>query len=174
MPLRHVSPAEAKQLIAQGAVLIDIRERDEHAREHIPGSSSAPLSTLQENALTGREGQVMIFHCKSGNRTKANENRLSQGTACEAFILDGGLEAWRAAGLPISKDKSQPMEMNRQVQITAGSLIVLGAALGFFVNPGFYALSAAIGAGLVFAGVTGTCGLAKILALMPWNRTARA
>ncbi|MFT3988137.1 rhodanese family protein [Aestuariivirga sp.] len=155
MPLRHVSPAEARQLIDQGAMLIDIRERDEHAHERIPGASSVPLSTLGETTLTGREGQVMIFHCKSGNRTRVNEDRLSQGTSCAAFILDGGLEAWRAAGLPISKDHSRPLEMNRQVQIAAGSLVVLGAALGFFVNPGFYALSAAIGAGLVFMGVTG-------------------
>ena len=70
-------------------------------------------------------------------------------------------------------DRKQPIEIMRQVQITAGSLVVIGVVLAFTVAPAFIALSAFVGAGLVFAGVSGWCGMAKLLALMPWNRPAR-
>jgi len=90
-------------------------------------------------------------------------------------ILDGGLDAWKKAGLPVALDRSQPIDIIRQVQIAAGSLVLMGMLLGTLFSPGFYALSAFVGAGLVFAGVSGFCGMAHLLALMPWNRrTARA
>lgn len=174
MSLPHISPEDARRLIEGGAVLVDVRERDEHARERIPGARSAPLSLIPEMDLTGHENQVMIFHCKSGSRTRTNAGRLAEATACQAFILDGGLEAWKAAGLPVHKDTKQPLEMNRQVQIAAGGLALAGAVLGYLVHPGFYALSGMVGAGLVMAGVTGTCAMARILRLMPWNRMAAA
>jgi rhodanese-related sulfurtransferase len=170
MSLPHISPADAKRLIDQGAVLVDIRERDEHARERIVGATSAPLSLIQEHDLTGHEGRVMIFHCKSGNRTKVNAQRLAGETPCNAFILDGGIEAWKAAGLPIHRDGKPPIEISRQVQIAAGGPALAGALLGYFINPGFYALSGAIGAGLMFSGITGTCAMARVLKRMPWNR----
>ena len=85
-------------------------------------------------------------------------------------MLEGGLEAWKKAGLPTALDTKQPIEIMRQVQITAGSLVLLGVALGFLVAPGFFLLSGFVGAGLTLAGATGFCGMAKLLALMPWNR----
>jgi len=97
---------------------------------------------------------------------------LEQATNCEAYILEGGIEGWKQAGLPVVADKSQPIEINRQVMIAAGSLVLIGVLLGAFVSSGFYVLSGLIGAGLVFAGVSGFCGMAKLLALMPWNRVA--
>jgi rhodanese-related sulfurtransferase len=174
MSLPHVSPTDAKALLDRGAVLIDVREPDEHARERIPGATSAPLSAIAETQLTGKEGQVVIFHCKTGNRTKANSRRLADTAGCEAFILDGGLDAWRKAGLPVKKDKKQPLEMNRQVQIAAGGLALAGAVLGSTLHPAFFALSGAVGAGLMFAGISGTCAMASILRVMPWNRAAAA
>ena len=93
---------------------------------------------------------------------------------CETYILEGGIDAWKKAGLPVALDRSQPIDIMRQVQIVAGSLVLIGAVLGFFVAPGFYALSAFVGAGLLFAGISGFCGMAKLLGLMPWNRQARA
>ena len=93
---------------------------------------------------------------------------------CETYILEGGLDAWRKAGLPVALDRSQPIEIMRQVQIAAGSLVLLGVVLGAFVAPGFYPLSGFVGAGLLFAGVSGFCGMARLLAVMPWNRRAAA
>ena len=167
MTLPHISPEKAKQLIASGAVLVDIREADEHARARIVQARHAPLSQL---GTIDVDAPAVIFHCKSGGRTATNADRLKNATGCEAYILDGGIDAWKAAGLPIVEDKKKPIEMMRQVQIVAGSMVVIGAALGALVHPGFYALSAFVGAGLVFAGVSGTCMMARILALAPWNR----
>lgn len=171
MTLPHISPEKAKQLIADGAVLVDIREPDEHARSRIAQARHEPLSRLGAIDVSS-DAPAVIFHCKSGGRTNANIERLKASTDCEAFILDGGIEAWKSAGLPIVEDKKQPIEMMRQVQIVAGSMVVTGAVLGALVHPGFYALSGFVGAGLVFAGVSGTCMMARVLALAPWNRRA--
>ena len=89
-------------------------------------------------------------------------------------MAEGGIEAWKKAGLPIARDRSQPIEIQRQVMIAAGSLVLLGVLLGRFVAPELYALPALVGAGLTFAGITGWCGMAKLLALMPWNRQSAA
>ncbi len=169
MSLPTITPAEAKRLIAQGATLIDIRDTGEHAREHITGARNRPLSTLAD--LGGVKGPV-IFHCRAGKRTADNASRLRQAAECEAYILEGGIEGWKQAGLPVVVDKRQPIEINRQVMIAAGSLVLIGVLLGAFVSPGFYALSGVIAAGLVFAGVSGFCGMAKLLGLMPWNRVS--
>ncbi|HEY5808947.1 MAG TPA: rhodanese family protein [Povalibacter sp.] len=170
MPLQSVSPMRAKQLIDSGALLIDIREPDEHAREHIPQAQLRPVSALHSARVdTGGATQV-IFHCRSGGRTKANAARLSEAVQCEAFVLEGGLDAWKKAGLPVNTDRSQPLEMMRQVQLAAGSAVVLGVVLGATVSPWLYGLAGFVGAGLVFAGATGFCGLAHVLRQMPWNR----
>jgi rhodanese-related sulfurtransferase len=160
----------SKRLIDQGAVLVDIREADEHARERVPGARNRPLSRL--TSLESSGAQTVIFHCRSGARTAANAPRLASATGCQAYILEGGLDAWKRAGLPVETDTRQPIEIMRQVQITAGSLVLLGVVLGLWVSPAFFALSAFVGAGLVFAGVSGWCGMARMLAFMPWNRRA--
>ena len=116
----------------------------------------------------------MVFHCKSGNRTRMNASLLAGAAEADAFILDGGIEAWKQAGLPVTLDRSQPIGIARQVQMTAGGLALAGAALGFAVNPGFYLIPGAIGAGLFLAGLTGSCALASVLKRMPWNRTVAA
>jgi rhodanese-related sulfurtransferase len=99
-----------------------------------------------------------------------NAALLAKATSADAFILDGGIEAWKKAGLPVALDRKQPIEMMRQVQIAAGSMALLGAVLGYLVHPGFYALAGFTGAGLMFSGVTGTCAMARMLKRMPWNR----
>ena len=88
------------------------------------------------------------------------------------IIVEGGIEAWKKAGLPVERDRNQPIELQRQVMIAAGSLVLLGVLLGQLFAAGFYVLPAFVGAGLAFAGVTGWCGMAKLLALLPWNRPA--
>lgn len=176
MTLPSISPAEAARLIRErGAILVDVREADEHARERIPGARNIPLWTLQEADLAIQQGQPVLFHCRSGARTEGNALRLAAKVCtAEAFMVEGGLDAWKRAGLPVAKDQRQPLELMRQVQITAGSLVLLGVLLGALVSPWLYALSAFVGAGLVFAGVTGTCGLARLLRVMPWNRRPAA
>lgn len=172
MSLQTIDPKNAKQLLDRGAVLVDIRELDERARNWIPGTHHLPLSKLGEAEPALNAGRPVIFHCKSGARTLANANRLADklGGSCEAYIVDGGLEAWVKAGLPVATNRRQPIELNRQVQIVAGSLILAGTALGAFASVWFLALTAFVGAGLLTAGITGFCGMQRILMKAPWNR----
>jgi rhodanese-related sulfurtransferase len=172
MSLPTIDVAGARRLLDQGAVLVDIREADEHAREHVPGARSNPLSRL--TPVDSPAGKVVIFHCRSGARTAASAVRLAGAASGEAYVLEGGLDAWKKAGLPVAIDRRQPIEIMRQVQIVAGSLVLLGIVLGVWVAPAFLGLSAFVGAGLAFAGISGWCGMARMLALMPWNRPGRA
>lgn len=171
-PMQSISPARAAELVQQGAVLVDIREDDERAREHIPGARHRALSRIDNEAAL-QSGGIVIFHCRSGMRTQGNAGKLAaKAGGCEAYVLEGGLDAWKKAGLPVSIDRNQPIEIMRQVQIAAGGLVLAGMLLGAAVDSRFYALSGFVGAGLLFAGVTGFCGMARLLALMPWNRRA--
>lgn len=172
MSLPTIKPSEARNLLDRGALLIDIREADEHAREKIPGARHLPLSKLDEAGLALDKGKPVIFHCKSGARTAANAQRLAAKLdgPCEAFIVEGGLDAWRKAGLPVAVDRHQPLELQRQVQIGAGGLALAGTLLGVFVSPWFFAVPGFVGMGLITAGVTGFCGMARILMRAPWNR----
>jgi rhodanese-related sulfurtransferase len=171
--LQTISPKRAVELMQAGAALVDVREADEHAREHIPGASHHALSGIERDSPVRSDSDVLIFHCRSGSRTKGNAPTLAAAAQnCQAYILDGGLEAWKQAGLPVALDRSQPIDIMRQVQIAAGSLVLLGVVLGALLSPGFYALSGFVGAGLLFAGVSGFCGMARLLGAMPWNRRA--
>ena len=152
--------------------LIDIREADEFAREHIGGAVSIPLSQVEQADVKIEAGRTAVFHCKSGMRTEANCARLASRIDGDALLLDGGLDAWKKAGLPVRDNAKAPLPMNRQVQITAGTLVLAGALIGTFIHPAGFALSGLIGAGLIFAGASGWCGMANVLAAMPWNRTA--
>ena len=163
--LKTVSVDQARRMLADGARLIDIREADEFAREHIPGATHAALSGLA-GKLDAGDAPALIFHCKSGNRTAANAGRLAEAATCDAYLL----EAWKQAGGDTDADRSQPIEIMRQVQITAGSLTLIGVILGFLVHPAWFGLSGFVGAGLTFAGVSGTCMMASLLGMMPWNR----
>ena len=172
MTLTTLSPADTRVAIDAGARLIDVRGADEHARERIPGAVNIPLDRIGD---LPRDGRPVVFHCKSGVRTAANAAQLGTAAgAAPAYILAGGIDAWRGAGYPTAIDRSQPLEIMRQVQITAGALVLTGVLLGLFVAPAYLVLSAFVGGGLMFAGMTGWCGLARLLRALPWNRRATA
>jgi rhodanese-related sulfurtransferase len=166
MSTQTVTPQAAKD---ERANIVDVREPYERASERISGTRAMPLSKFDVDALRvelGEDADSVIFQCRSGARSQQACERFGGGRS-----LAGGIEAWKAAGLPTERAAGAPkMDVMRQVQITAGSLVVLGVLLGWFVSPWFLALSLFIGSGLVFAGVSGWCGMAKLLATMPWNR----
>ena len=169
--LTPLAPADVAARISAGhALLIDIREPDEFARRHVPGAVSLPLSRFDLKPLPVLPGTAVIFTCKTGMRTGANAARLAAPVAGDAFVLAGGVDAWAAAGLTVAEDRRAPLEMVRQVQIAAGSLVLLGLVLSHALAPAWILLSWFVGAGLVFAGVSGFCGMARLLAVMPWNR----
>ena len=170
MTLPSLSPAETAAAIKAGARLIDIRTADEHARDYIASAVNLPLDRIGDLL---HEDRSVIFHCKSGMRTASNAAQLAAAAgSARAYIMDGGIDAWRAGGFPTVRDSSQPLEIMRQVQITAGTLVLAGLLLGLFISPAFFGVSAFVGTGLAFAGITGWCGMARVLSFMPWNRRA--
>ena len=169
--LRRVAPSEAKALLDSGrAVLIDIRESDEFAREHLPGAHHVPLSGFSAADFPTDRGKIAVFHCASGARTAEAAPRILATAFAEVYQLDQGLSGWKKAGLPTVVNRRMPIPIQRKVQITAGMMVLLGVILGFTVTPWFFALSGFVGAGLTFAGLSGTCAMASLLAVMPWNR----
>jgi rhodanese-related sulfurtransferase len=175
--LRQINATTAKALLDRGdAVLIDVREPDEHARERIEGARLAPLSRFDPVSLVGEgeRGRIAVFHCNSGNRTAQAADRLLGAGFADAYLLEGGIQGWKRAGLPVIRDRRAPLPIMRQVQIAAGSLVLLGVVLAVLVSPWFMALSAFVGAGLIVAGITGFCGMANLLTRMPWNRSREA
>ncbi|WP_296597908.1 rhodanese family protein [Phenylobacterium sp.] len=173
MTLIPIKPeAAARRLQAGKAVLVDIREADEFARRHVRGALSRPLSAFQQAHLQVAPDADVIFTCRTGMRTGANCDRLAAATQGPAYVLEGGVDAWSAEGLPVDENRKAPLEMMRQVQIAAGSLVLVGVTLGVLVHPAFLGVAAFVGAGLTFAGATGFCGMARLLAVMPWNRRA--
>lgn len=165
-----ITARDAERMIRDGALLVDIRNSDEFARTHIPGALNIPLAKL--DGLETGDRQI-LFHCRSGARTQGNAARLAQASGdAPCYIIEGGLDAWVKEGLPVAHGKSQPLEIMRQVQLVAGALILTGVILGFLVAPAFFGLSAFVGAGLMMAGATGWCGMARLLRFMPWNRPA--
>jgi rhodanese-related sulfurtransferase len=170
--IRELDPASARQrLEARDAIMVDVREPDEHAREHIEGATLIPLSRFDPAQVP--PGTPVIMQCRSGNRSREAAIRLIQARADAAvFNLAGGIEAWRKAGLPTRVNRKAPIPIMRQVQIAAGSLVVVGTILGAAVSPWFLIVPGFVGAGLVFAGTTGMCGMARMLTIMPWNRAS--
>ncbi len=167
-----ITPLEAAKLVQAGqALLVDVRESDEYRALRIAESELRPLSALplmRSPLPSEAKNMPVIFFCHSGRRTGANEALLDKLAPGSAHILEGGISAWRDAGLPVVREKRAP-SLERQVRMAAGGFVLLTLALSF-ASPAFLWGTAFIGAGLVFSGVTGACGLARVLAAMPWNR----
>ena len=166
-----ISPNEAKRLIdEENAVLVDVREPEEFAREYIEGARLEPLSVMPLLAPDPDRERPAIFHCYSGLRTKENMATLEGRAFAAMYLIEGGLAGWEKAGLPVIRQAtSAPMPMPRQIQMVAGSMVFLFSLLSFFM-PGFTWLTLFVGAGLIFAGYSGICMMANLLMRMPWNQ----
>ena len=167
----RLSPQQlAEQLTSHQVQVVDVREPMEYAGGHIAGSLNVPLSRLAQADLP--QGPLVLV-CQSGNRSRQGCNQLLQSGHTDPLAeLAGGIPAWQQAGLPLRRLKNAPLPLMRQVQIAAGSLVLLGLILSNTVAPAWIALTWFVGAGLVFAGVSGFCGMARLLAAMPWNRVS--
>lgn len=170
--LTKLDPRTVAEKLESGAItLVDIRGPDERAREYIVGSTSAPIASLASQGLRLEAADTVVFHCRTGMRTDSNCDLLAASVDGEAFILEGGIDAWKKAGLPTQTHASAPLEINRQIQITAGLLVLASVGLGALIHPAFYGLSAFIGADLIVSGLSGSGGVASALKAMPWNRS---
>ena len=150
--------------------LIDVRTPAEFREIHVEGARNIPLDRLTAtDATAGRNGIPLYLICQGGTRGKQACEKLIAAGVTNVINVEGGTRAWDQAGLPVVRGR-KTISLERQVRIAAGSLVLLGAALGYFINPLFIGLSAFVGAGLIFAGVTDTCGMGMMLAKMPWNQ----
>lgn len=155
---------------AGGCTIIDVREPDEVAFEAIPGARNIPMSQIERGELAGIPANDRIFViCQSGGRScRASEILRARGFV-NVIDVGGGVNAFKNAGGSIVRAR-RVIPLMRQVQITAGGLVAAGVVLALSVHPAFIYLSGFVGLGLVFAGITGACPMATVLAKMPWNR----
>lgn len=174
MNVATISPRELANLCNSRQVdIIDVRTPVEYRELHAGNTCNVPLDRLDPAAIMqsrkGSREESLYLICRSGSRGRqACEKFLAAGFT-NVINVEGGTLAWAEAGLPVIQG-NKTISLERQVRIAAGLLVLLGALLGWLVHPAFVGLSAFVGAGLVFAGVTDTCGMGLLLARMPWNR----
>lgn len=150
-------------------ILVDVRTPGEFHSERIGNSRNIPLDTLAHQADSLKNHQNIVLVCASGNRAKKACETLSQ-QGISASVLSEGLKGWKACGKPTEISESGALSLERQVRIVAGSLVAVGSFLALWVHPNWAALPAFVGCGLVFAGLTDTCGMAMLLAKLPYNQ----
>lgn len=151
-------------------VIVDVREPQEYAHEHIEGSINVPLNKLSSLSSSDYKDKIAIFHCRSGKRTTLNESALSATPFKEKYCMAGGIAEWKAANMPTVAEYAAPVDVMRQVQLIVGCMILLGVVLSHIVSPYFIILTIFAGLGLLVAGFTGFCGMAEILKFLPWNK----
>lgn len=174
MSVATISPRELFDMVRQGqpVELVDVRTPVEFREVHADCARNVPLDQLRAVFPAGGEssqaGPLYVI-CKSGNRSKQACEALQAAGYQSVVSVAGGTEAWDQAGLPVVRGK-KAISLERQVRIAAGTLVVTGSVLGAIVSPWWIGLAAFVGTGLVFAGVTDTCGMGMLLARMPWNQ----
>jgi rhodanese-related sulfurtransferase len=174
MGTRTITPRELDELGRERAVeLIDVRTPREFRDCHVDYARLIPLDTLDPRAIMTRRSGVtndpIYLICHSGTRARQACARFHECGYGNVAVVEGGTAAWEGAGLPVVRGK-KAISLERQVRIAAGTLVLLGSLLGAFVHPVYIGLAAFVGAGLIFAGITDTCGMAMVLARLPWNQ----
>ena len=169
--MKNISVEESNQQrhLKNDIPLVDVRTPAEYVSVHADGASSYPMESFNLEQIPFAKDEEIHVICQSGGRSMKVCQKLESVGFTKIVNVEGGTSAWQSAGLPVVEGK-KVMSLERQVRIAAGSLVVIGAVVGQFVHPVGYGLSAFIGAGLVFAGVTDTCGMGMMIAKMPWNR----
>ncbi len=167
--VRGLSPAEV-QAGVERLLLVDVSTPAEYEESHIEGAILRPISEMEVGEVArlaeGKEACVLI--CRSGGRAKKAAEKLLASGMTNLCILEGGLQAWMREDLPLNRGEKM-ISLERQVRIGAGGLVLAGAVLSFLLHPAWILLSGFVGAGLIFAGITDTCGMGMLLARMPWN-----
>lgn len=172
--MKTIEACDVKTNLPAGAVILDVRTDIEHkeeslvcAHDHVPLDQLDPALYLQQKGLA--QDTPLYLLCRAGSRARKAAAAFEAAGCVDVHVIEGGLVACRAEGLPCRCDRDV-IPLERQVRIAAGILVLMGAVLGFTIDPYWHALSGAIGGGLIFAGVTNHCGLALLLAQAPWNR----
>lgn len=178
MNIVNIAPEQLFELASSGSPVevIDVRTPAEFREIHAGVARNIPLDRLVPDKVAGagREpGRALYVICRSGNRSRQACEKLVAAGVANVVNVEGGTQAWERAGLPVVRGE-KAISLERQVRIAAGMLVLLGVVLAVLVSPYWMAIPAFVGAGLVFAGITDNCGMAILLARMPWNRGPRA
>ena len=172
--IHSLNPTELKSWLEKGeALLVDVREPAEHRSQFIDQALNLPLSemSLDHPSFPQAKNKKLVFHCKTGQRSKlACEKLLKSDPKLEIWNLTGGIDAWLKNKLETKSSGKQIMSINRQVQLTISLMNLVGLGLYYFDFKYGLILPLIAGLGLANAGLTGNCGMALLLAKMPWNR----
>ena len=164
---------EAKNMLKdKSAVLIDVREPAEHRAESISEAINIPLSKISAETLKDHNvlNKNILIHCKSGKRSQEACEKLTKDINADLYNLHHGIEGWTQAGFDTQKSSSNILPLDRQVQLVVSIMILSGLILNLLGLPLGLILSLMAGLGLLNAAITGWCGMAKLLAIMPWNQ----
>ncbi len=170
-----ISPRELNLLLSQGrpAELLDVRTPNEFAAAHVPGAHLVPLDELDCATFLQQRGagdNPIYVLCQSGSRARRAIEKFQRAGCDRCVLVEGGTQAWLDAGLPVNRRETQTLPLMRQVQIVVGTASAAGALLALVVDKWFALIPLVMGGGLLFAGISGFCGLALLLAKMPWNK----
>ncbi|MEO6908705.1 MAG: rhodanese-like domain-containing protein [Abditibacteriaceae bacterium] len=160
-----ISCEEARAKMQNGAILLDVREYSEWLQSHVPDAKLIPLDNIKNDPQCAALGEEVLLLCGSGKRATEAAKCLAAAGVTNPIVITGGMTAWKAAGLPTQKTEGGPISLERQVRIGAGALVLLGLLV-----PKLRVISYLVPCGLIFAGVSDWCGMAKVLMKMPWNR----
>jgi rhodanese-related sulfurtransferase len=174
--IKQATVHEINELLDSGGEcqVIDVREFSEFNSERIADAQLMPLSNFEKHADEIDHSKPVYLMCRSGNRATQAAEKLAAKGFTDIHVVKGGMTAWAGADLPVVKGESTVWSLERQVRFTAGLFVLVGVVLGFAVSPYLFLLSGFVGAGLVFAAVTDTCGMAMVLARMPWNQQPKS
>jgi len=174
-----IGPRELYGLLTGGhrVSLLDVRTPAEYAAVHVPGARLVPLDKLDAAAFLKAYGggdKPIYILCQGGARAQRAMEKFQRAGFHGCVLVEGGTQAWMEAGLPVNRGERKVLPLMQQVQITVGFFSATGAVLALALNKWFAVIQLATGCGLLVAGLTGFCGLAMVLAKMPWNRDAKA
>jgi rhodanese-related sulfurtransferase len=173
-PTMKINATELQNSLQSGKniSLIDVRTPIEHEEMHIERSQLMPLDQLDPAAVksASSSAEQCVLICRGGKRAEQAYQKLQAAGCSNLAILDGGVLAWEAKGLPLQRTERVVLPLMRQVQLTIGLLALTGSILAMTVHKNFALLPAFLGCGLTLAGSTGWCGLAILLSKMPWNK----
>lgn len=171
---RSISPAALAAILCARDThqLLDVRTPPEYVNAHVPGARLIPLDQLKVEAFLAEHepGTPIYVLCQAGGRANTAIEQFERAGCYDCVLVEGGTQAWIDAALPVHRGISKVLPLLRQVQIVVGALSATGAILALTVDRWFAVLPFFLGCGLFFAGITGACGMALLLARMPWNR----
>jgi rhodanese-related sulfurtransferase len=153
--------------------VIDVRTPAEFESVRARGAQLLPLHDLNARDFSDRGSDHPVYIlCKSGVRATQAAERLLEAGVDHPIVVEGGTDAWVAAGLPVERSGRNVIPLDRQMRIFAGLLIFAGSLLALVVNPAFVWVPLFMGGGLMFAGISGLCPMSNVIARMPWNRSS--